>query len=94
MLVKIIDNKSINLPLVLIAVFEAFRNDPYKYKIIFNYLDSFKNDNVNGEDLQLKENYVFVNNMNLLLEIDKIKKKLYKVYSNEIISNITGPPYT
>ena len=87
MLVKIINDKSINLPLILIAVFEALRNDPSKYEIIFNYLNAFKNDNVNGEDLQSKENYVFANNMNLLQEIDKIYKKLYKVYSNKIISS-------
>ena len=82
-------NKSVNLPLVLVAVLEAIRNDPSKYEIIFNYLDAFKNDNVNGEDLHSKENYVFVNNMNLLHEIDKIKKRLYKVYSNKIIISNT-----
>lgn len=86
---KISDEKSINLPLILIAVFEAFRNDPTKYDIIFNYLDTFKNDNVSGEDLQSKENYAFVNNMTILQEIDKIYKKLYKIYSNKIISTFT-----
>jgi hypothetical protein len=84
---KIFDNKSINLPLLLVAVFEALRKDPTKYDLIFNYLESFKNDNVN-EDLQSKEDYVFANNRNLLHEIDKITKKLFKVYSNKIISNI------
>lgn len=88
MLLKIINEKSINLPLVLIAVLEAFRNDSSKYEIIFNYLDIFKNENINGEDLRSKENYLFVNNMNLLQEIDKIYKKMYKVYSNKIISEI------
>jgi len=86
-LVKIIDDKSINLSLILIAVFEALGNDPTKYDIILNYLNAFKNDNVNGKDLQSKENYVFINNRNLLHEIDKIKKKLFKMYSNKIISN-------
>ena len=85
---KIIDDKLINLPVVLVAVLEALRNDSSKYEIIFNYLDAFKNDNVNGEDLQSKENYAFVNNMNLLQEIDKIKKKLLKVYCNKIISEV------
>ena len=90
---KIISEKSVNLSLVLVAVLEAFRNDPSKYGIIFTYYDAIKNDNVNGEDLQSKENHVFVNNMNLLQEIDKIYKKLYKVYSNKIISNIIGAEY-
>ena len=90
---KIISEKSVNLSLVLVAVLEAFRNDPSKYDIIFTYYDAIKNDNVNGEDLQSKENHVFVNNMNLLQEIDKIYKKLYKVYSNKIISNIIGAEY-
>ncbi len=80
---KIIDDKSINLPLILITVFEALRNDPTKYDIIFNYLDVFKNDNVNGEDLQSKENYVFFNNMNLFQEINKIMKKSLKIYTNK-----------
>ena len=31
--------------------------------------------------------------MNLLQEIDKIYKKLYKVYSKKIISNIIGAEY-
>ena len=88
-LVKIIDDKSINLSLILIAVFEALGNDPTKYDIIFNYLNAFKNDNVNGKDLQSKENYVFINSMNLLHEIDKIYKKLFKMYSNKIISTFT-----
>ena len=93
MVMKIISEKSVNLSLVLVAVLEAFRNDPSKYDIIFTYYDAIKNDNVNGEDLQSKENHVFVNNMNLLQEIDKIYKKLYKVYSNKIISNIIGAEY-
>ena len=84
---KIINAKSINLPVVLVAVLEAFRNDPSKHEIIFNYLDAFKNDNISGEDLLSKENYLFFNNMNLLQEIDKIYQKLYKVYSNKIISS-------
>ena len=88
-LMKIIDDKSINLPLILITVFEALRNDPTKYDIIFNYLDVFKNDNVNGEDLQSKENYVFFNNMNLFQEINKIMKKSLKIYTNKIISTFT-----
>jgi len=74
--------------LILVAVLEAFRNDPSKYEIIFNYLDAFKNDNISGEDLTFKENYLFVNNMNLFHAIDKIYKKLYKVYANKIISTI------
>jgi hypothetical protein len=82
-LMKIIDDKSINLPLILITVFEALRNDPTKYDIIFNYLDVFKNDNVNREDLQSKENYVFFNNMNLFQEINKIMKKSLKIYTNK-----------
>lgn len=90
-LVKIIDDESINLPLIIIAVFESLRNDPTKYDIYLNYLDMFKNDNFSVEDLLLKENYVFFNNINLIQEIDKIKKKLYKVYSNKTISNIIGP---
>jgi hypothetical protein len=85
MLVKIINDKSINLPLILIAVFEALRNDPTKYDVISNYLNEFKNDNINGEDLQSKENYLFATSMNLLQEIDK---KLHKVYSNKVISTI------
>ena len=88
MVMTILVDKPVNLPLVLVAVLEGFRNDPSKYEIIFNYYDAIKNDNVNGEDLQSKENYVFVNNMNLLQEIDKIYKKLYKVYSNKIIFKI------
>lgn len=88
MVIKILTEKSVNLPLVIIAVLEAFRNDPSMYEIIFTYFDAIKNDNIKNGDLQLKENYVFVNNMNLLQEIDKIYKKLYKVYSNKIISNI------
>lgn len=84
--VKIKDYKSINLPLILIAVFEALRNDPTKYDVISNYMEAFKNGNVNGKDLQSKENYLFATNMNLLQEIDK---KLHKVYSNKIISNFT-----
>ncbi len=88
-LMKIIDDKSINLPLILITVFEALRNDPTKYDVIFNYLDVFKNDNVNGEDLQSKENYVFFNNMNLFQEINKIMKKSLKIYTNKIISTFT-----
>ena len=84
--VKIKDDKSINLPLILIAVFEALRNNPTKYDVISNYMEAFKNGNVNGKDLQSKENYLFATNMNLLQEIDK---KLHKVYSNKIISNFT-----
>ena len=85
-LMKIIDEKSVNLPLVLVAVFEALKNDPARYEIIFNYLKAFKNDNVNGDDLQTKENYSFANNRDLLHEINKIMKKLLKVYCNKIIS--------
>jgi DNA repair exonuclease SbcCD ATPase subunit len=93
MVMKIVDDKSINLPLILIAVFEELRNDPSKYEIIFNYLDDFKNDNISGEDLQLKENYLYFNNINLFQEIDKISKKLCNVYANKIISNMTRPDY-
>ena len=85
-LLKIIDDKSVNLPLLLVAVLEALRNDLSKNEIIFNYLEVFKNGNLNGEDLQTKENYLFANNITILQEIDK---KLLKVYSNKIISNIT-----
>jgi len=93
MVMKIISEKSVNLSLVLVAVLEALRNDPSKYEIIFTYLDTFKNGNIKGEDLQSKENYAFFNSMSLLQEIDKIYKKLYKVYSNKIISNIIGAEY-
>jgi hypothetical protein len=91
MVMKIISEKLVNLSLVLVAVLEALRNDPSKYEIIFTYLDTFKNGNIKGEDLQSKENYAFFNS--LLQEIDKIYKKLYKVYSNKIISNIIGAEY-
>ena len=93
MVMKILADKPVNLPLVLVAVLEALRNDPSKYEIIFTYLDTFKNGNIKGEDLQSKENYAFFNSMSLLQEIDKIYKKLYKVYSNKIISNIIGAEY-
>lgn len=54
MVIKILTEKSVNLPLVIIAVLEAFRNDPSKYEIIFTYFDAIKNDNIKSGDLQSK----------------------------------------
>jgi hypothetical protein len=88
MVIKILDDKSINLLLMLITVLESLRNYPTKYDIIFNYLEVFKKGNLSSEDLQSKENYIFFNNINLVYEINKIVKELFKEYSNGVISTI------
>ena len=91
MLLKIIDEKSINLPLILVAVLETCRNDVFYGQFMSEYNNRFKDDNIRGEYLQEKEDYVFVNYKDKLHEANDIVKKLSNVYANKLISDIIKP---
>jgi len=82
--VKIINQNSINLPLLLIAVLETLRNNSLNQQIISNYSDTFKDGNINRQNLQPREGFVLYKYNSLLHEIGE---KLSKIYTNKIISN-------
>lgn len=81
---KILNQKSINLLLLLIAVLETLRNNSFNQQIISDYSDTFKDGNINRQNLQPRESFVLYNYNSLLHEIGE---KLLKIYTNKIISN-------
>jgi predicted DNA-binding protein YlxM (UPF0122 family) len=92
-LLKIIDEKSINLPLILVAVLETCRNDLFYGQFMSEYNNRFRDDSVRGEHLQAKEDYIFANYKDKLHEANDIFKKLCKIYANKIISDMIKPGY-
>ena len=81
---KILNQKSINLPLFLIAVLETLRNNSLNQQIISDYSDTFKDGNINRQNLQPRESFVLYHYYSLLREIGE---KLLKIYTNKTISN-------
>jgi hypothetical protein len=83
MVKKIINQNSINLPLLLIAVLETLGNNSLYQETISDYSNTFKDGNINGQNLQPREHFVLYKYNNL---VHKIEEKL-KIYPNKIISN-------
>jgi hypothetical protein len=81
---KIINHNPTNLYLLLIAVLETLVNNSHNQQIISDYSDTFKDGNINRQNLQPRESFVLYQYSNLLHEI---AEKLFKIYSNKIISN-------
>jgi hypothetical protein len=81
---KIINQNSINLPLLLIAVLETLGNNSLYQQIISDYSNTFKDGNINRQNLQPREIFFLYNYNNLVHEIEE---KLFKIYPNKIISN-------
>lgn len=81
---KIINQNSINLPLLLIAVLETLGNNSLYQEIISDYYNTFKDGNINRPNLQPREHFVLYKYNKLVHEIEK---KLFKIYPNKIISN-------
>lgn len=75
---------AINIPLILIAFFEAVRKNPVLHQILYTYYQTFKDDNIK-EDLESKQNHIFCNYRSL---IHDFADKLHDVYSNKTISHV------
>ncbi|MGI9011269.1 MAG: coiled-coil domain-containing protein [Nitrososphaeraceae archaeon] len=86
MVKKIINQNSTNLTLLLVAVLETLRNNPLNQQIISDYSDTFKDANINRQNLQPREHFVLCTYNNLLHEI---AEKLLKIYPKKIVSNIS-----
>jgi hypothetical protein len=77
---KIINQHPTNLALLLMAVLETLVNNSHKQQIISDYSDTFKDGNINRQNLQPREHFVLHQYSNLLHEI---AEKLIKIYANK-----------